>query len=43
MHFAASTLGVTQWFGVANGYLRVAVNFVKLLEKDLSVMDFGGG
>jgi diaminopimelate decarboxylase len=43
MHFAASTLGVEQWFGVASGYLRVAASFVQLIEQDLSVLDFGGG
>jgi len=43
MHFASSTLGLQQWFGVAQGYLRVAVNFERLLDCKLAVMDFGGG
>jgi len=43
MHFASSTLGLQQWFGVAQGYIRVAINFEQLLETQLSVMDFGGG
>ena len=43
MHFAASKLGVEQWFGMAKGYVKVAINFEQLLETQLSVMDFGGG
>ena len=43
MHFAASTVGMVQWFGIARGYVRVVANFAQLLRVQPTVLDFGGG
>lgn len=44
LHFASSTLGPPQWFGVAHGHLQLVRGVVDLLQgRQPKVLDFGGG
>lgn len=42
-HHASSNLGSTAWFDLAQAFLVTTTSFAQLCQRDVAVIDFGGG